>query len=236
MDNSFGQKHTMFPVSGIDVDVVFCIDATESSNERHGPYPSTFEEAKKWLRSMFEDFNRAREKKHKGLIDQYRIRIVVFRDYNYHGENAILITDFFVFPQQKDELEVCVNSITLDGGDVCKNGLEALAYAIRSNWTTRKQIRRHVILLWTNADAHELDFDKNSKYYPNGMPQNMSELKDSWDETMDDRAKRLILFAPHTATWDIISKNWDSVAHIPLDREYYNNTKIKEDLFYHFLS
>ena len=77
----------------------------------------------------------------------------------------MLVTNFFLLPQQAREFEACINSIHADGGgDIPEDGLEALAYAIRSPWTTEGEKQRHVIVVWSDAGTHELGFG------PGGAP------------------------------------------------------------------
>ena len=117
-------------------------------------------------------------------------------------------------PQQAAEFEACIHSIDTDGGgDIPEDGLEALAYAMKSNWTEFGDRKRQVIVVWTDAGTHELGYGKKSPYYPSGMPRNLAELEDWWDE-MDDYAKRLIIYAPYTNYWNYISDNWSGVVHV----------------------
>lgn len=196
------------------VDMVFCIDATGSMEDFIGSQTKIINMVKQNALNFYADLTAAMSNKHK-YVYQLRVRIVAFRDYLADGENAMLVTDFFMLPQQAAEFEACVNSITADGGgDIPEDGLEALAYAIKSKWNNNTAKKRHVIVVWTDASTHDLGYGKGSRYYPNGMPQSMSELNDWWEE-MNENSKRLILFAPDESHWDYISRNWDNVVHYP---------------------
>jgi hypothetical protein len=196
------------------VDMVFCIDATASMEDFTGGSKKIINVVKENALNFYSDISQAMAAKCK-TIRQLRVRIVAFRDYLADGENAMLVTDFFLLPQQSQEFEACVHSIMADGGgDIDEDGLEALAYAIRSDWTTEAAKKRHVIVVWTDAGTHDLGFGSSSGYYPNGMPQNMGELTDWWDD-MNENSKRLILFAPDAPSWDYISNNWENVVHFP---------------------
>ena len=196
------------------VDMVFCIDATGSMEDFTGSQTRIINMVKKNALNFYSDLNEAMTEKSKA-IRQLRVRIVAFRDYVADGADAMLVTDFFMLPQQAEEFEACVNSITAaGGGDVPEDGLEALAYAIRSDWTDETAKKRHVIVVWTDADTHEIGFGKKSEFYPSGMPQSMSELNDWWDE-MNENSKRLIMFAPDENYWNYISNNWENVVHFP---------------------
>lgn len=199
---------------GYMVDMAFCIDATGSMEDFSGSQAKIINLVKKNALNLYRDLSEAMSAKHK-IVSQLRVRLVVFRDYLADGENAMLVTDFFQLPHQSAEFEACVNSITADGGgDIPEDGLEALAYAIKSKWTNETSKKRHVIVVWTDAATHEIGHGRGSRYYPNGMPCDMSELNDWWED-MNENAKRLIMFAPNEPYWEYISKNWDNVIHFP---------------------
>ncbi len=196
------------------VDMVFCIDATGSMEDMTGSQTKIINLVKQNAVNFYQDLNKAMEVKRKS-VRQLRVRIVAFRDYLADGENAMLVTDFFLLPQQASEFEACVNSIHADGGgDIPEDGLEALAYAIKSKWTTETAKKRHVIVVWTDAGTHDIGYGSKSPVYPNGMPKSLSELNDWWDD-MNENAKRLIMFAPDETHWNYISRNWDNVVHYP---------------------
>lgn len=196
------------------VDMVFCIDATGSMEDFTGTQTKIMNVVKKNALNFYADLNKVMAQKRKN-VRQLRVRIVAFRDYLADGEEAMLVTDFFMLPQQAQEFEACINSITAaGGGDVPEDGLEALAYAIKSKWNNETAKKRHVIVVWTDAGTHELGHGKSSKHYPNGMPADLGELNDWWEE-MNQNAKRLIMYAPDESHWDYISRNWDNVVHFP---------------------
>lgn len=109
------------------------------------------------------------------------------------------------------------------GGDDPEDGLEALAYAIRSKWnrdgSTKK---RQIIVVWTDAPTHGLGYGAAAPNYPNGMPRSFEELSNWWAQEpeaqgahMDYQAERLVLFAPDEPYWKTISDNWENVVHFP---------------------
>lgn len=196
------------------VDMVFCIDATGSMEDFSSSQVKIINLVKQNALNFYADLSEAMAAKGK-TVRQLRVRIVAFRDYLADDENAMMVTDFFLLPQQAAEFEACVNSIIADGGgDIPEDGLEALAYAIKSEWTNETAKKRHIIVVWTDAATHEIGYGKRSVYYPNGMPRSMSELNDWWDD-MNENSKRLILFAPDEQYWDYIARNWDNVVHYP---------------------
>ena len=159
------------------------------------------------------------EKKHK-TIHQLRVKVIAFRDYIADGEEAMLSSDFFTLPEQAEMLRDCVEGIhAKGGGDIPEDGLEALAYAIRSDWTREGVKKRHIIVVWSDAPTHELGHGKIAPWYPEGMAQDFDELTLWWEDEqlggcMDENAKRLLIFAPDAPEWNRISSEWGQVIHV----------------------
>ncbi len=196
-----------------NVDMVFCIDCT-------GSMDNIIDIVKKNALNFYQDVTDTMEKKHKH-ITQLRVRVVAFRDYIADGKDAMLVTKFFNLPEEAGEFEKCVRSLEADGGgDDPEDGLEALAYAIKSNWDTQGMKKRQVIVVWTDAATHKLGYGAKSEFYPKGMARDMNELSAWWGGAqqkgfIDNNAKRLLLFAPDLPDWNIISQNWENVLHFP---------------------
>lgn len=197
------------------VDLVFCIDATGSMEGILDGREKVIDMVKNNALSFYSDLMSKMAAKHK-TIHQLRVRVIAFRDYIADGDQAMLVTDFFPLPQATEAFASCINSISaMGGGDEPEDGLEALAYAIRSKWTSEGTDRRQVIVVWTDASTHPLQFGSKAKNYPKGMPKDLSELSDWWDDYMEFNAKRLILFAPNAESWSYIVNYWDNVIHYP---------------------
>jgi len=196
-----------------NVDMVFCIDCT-------GSMENVIDIVKNNALNFYQDVTGVMANKHKH-INQLRVRVVAFRDYLEDAENAMQVTEFFTLPEQSKEFEQCVRSLSaFGGGDEPEDGLEALAYSIKSNWETEGIKKRQVIVVWTDSSTHELGFGSSSPYYPKGMARDLPELSAWWGDRqhkgfVDNNAKRLILFAPDEPAWNIISRNWDCVLHFP---------------------
>lgn len=196
------------------VDMVLCIDATLSMEDLSGGKEKIINMVKKNALNFYDDITKMMAEKHKPMA-QLRVRVITFRDFIADGPHAIQGSGFFQLPEQKKEFEACINDIHAEGGgDLPEDGLEALAYAMKSDWTTQGAKKRQVIVVWTDDGTHELGYGKASPHYPKGMPANLAELEDWWDE-MDDYAKRLIIYAPNTNYWNYISDNWEKVYHVP---------------------
>lgn len=211
-----------------NVDMVFCIDCTQSMD-------NIIELVKNNALNFYSDVTEAMAAKSK-IINQLRVRVVAFRDYLADGKDAMLVTDFFNLPEEAADFEKCVRSIQAEGGgDDPEDGLEALAYAIKSKWTDEGVKKRHVIVVWTDEATHPLGFSRDSEYYPNGMAKDFQELSEWWGGTqqngfMNDNAKRLILYTPDAPEWDKITRNWDNVIHFPSSLESLNSIEYSQIL------
>lgn len=203
---------------GHAVDIVFCIDGTESQKK-------ALELVKQGIPRFFEDLYRSYHVTHR-WIAQLRCRIILFRDYLADGQHAMLATDFFLLPQQEKDFLQYLDSIHAGGGgDPLEDGLEALAYAIKSSWTVTSPKKRHIIIIFSDADAHPLGHNQDTCNYPKGIPTNLSELEDWWEDEMDIRAKRLLLFTPNKGNWAWIGENWSQTWLVPqedLDERTYH--------------
>ena len=206
------------------VDIVFCIDCTETMN-------NVLSIVKSNALRFYSDLQAAMAKYNKP-IDKLRVRIVAFRDYLSYAEETkrsntanypMLETDFFTLPEEANKFEASVRSLyAMGGGDQEEDALEALAHAIRSDWDFDKaNLHRHVIVLWTDAAPHELGFGKNAPVYPKGMAKDFSELTAWWGfhsapgaMKLQD-AKRLLLFAPKTEAWENLAKIWNQTILYP---------------------
>lgn len=208
-----------------EVDLVFCIDATGSM------YP-ILDKVKENALNFYQDFQSVMDEKKK-KVSQLRIRIVAFRDYLFDKEKAMMVTDFFKLPNQTSDFEACIKSIVPDGGgDDPEDGLEALAYAIKSQWSRGQGKKRHVIVLWSDAETHDIGFGKAAPNYPKGMPKDINELTAWWGSRrqpglMDESAKRLLIFAPDKPAWSTIRGNWNNVIHAITDDTDIGLTKVE---------
>jgi len=219
--NRGGLQHTMRP-SGerFPIDVVFVVDGTESM----GPL---LERVK--LRILALDGEIEEElRRSKRMLDSLRVRLIVFRDLYEHQESAFELTKFFDLPTQRAEFENAVKGIeAFGGGDAPESGLEALFLAMRSAWRNEPEDlkRRHIILLFTDQDAHDLGATIPVSYAQTPHPRTMADLKKLWgprsrNGIMNERAKRMVLFAPESiptnegelgTQWAEMQSDWENV-------------------------
>ncbi len=191
------------------VDIVLCIDST-------GSMQPIIDKVKAGAIRFYDDLKRIMDKKGKA-VDNLRTKVIAFRDYYCDGDKAMKESPFFDLPKEQDGFESFVKEIYADGGgDEPENGLEALALAMKSDWTKSGDKRRHLIVIWTDASCHPLEKEPKSGTYPHDFPKNVNELTDMWEgQKMDISAKRLVMFAPDSYYWTDIALYWKNTLHFP---------------------
>lgn len=195
-----------------NIDIVMVIDATGSMDSLIGTLKNN-------ALTFYDDLIviMSRKARH---VDKVRVRVIAFRDYIADKE-PMLASDFFNLPEDSADFEELLKGIKADGGDDDgEDGLEALAYAMKSKWNTDGDKLRHIIIVCTDGGTHKLGFGAESTNYPRNMAKDFEELTEWWGDgeqkgIMNKRAKRLLIFAPEKKYWSIISDSWDQVAHFP---------------------
>lgn len=192
------------------VDLVLCIDST-------GSMSSIIERVKGSALRFYEDIEAVMKEKSK-VIDTLRIKVISFRDYFEDGNNAMNESSFFTLPKDKEPFTAFIKTISASGGgDEPENGLEALALAIKSEWSKSGDRKRQIVVVWTDASTHKLEKAEKPSTYPASMPKNFDELTDLWEgqEHMNYSAKRLIIYSPDAYPWTDIATNWQNTIHYP---------------------
>lgn len=214
------------------IDAVFCIDATDSMRYFSGTNTTLFDVAKEKAITFCSDFSDILLRRCK-RIGQTRIRVIGFRDYLADGNNAMLTTRFFDFPQESEIFTTCINTLhSGGGGDFPEDGLEALAYAIKSPWTNEWFRKYRVIFMWSDAIPHEIGYGRSSPHYPKGMAKSISELHEWWDNLRRSSMANLVLFTPDEGAWKEIGNSWENVMLIP----YNPDMQFSESTFEHVLN
>lgn len=210
---SFDQKQEQLELASTgattNVDIAFVIDATESMT----PIINT---VKEFALNFYDDVIEGLAKYNR-TVSQFRVKVIVFRDYYCDGSYAMKESDFFYLPDENNEFKAFVSEIEAKGGgDVPENALEALALAMRSDWVKEGNSKRHAIVLFTDAPAHPFEKAKDVSIdtYPENMFQSYMEMLEAWNAVgqgtyldtdkkinMDKNARRLILFAPDAEPW-----------------------------------
>ena len=187
-------------MGGYFVDIVMCIDAT-------GSMAPIINKVKENAMSFYQRFVDSMEENDKE-VSTLRIKVIVFRDYMCDSE-PMVESSFFILPDQNAAFKSFVNNIeACGGGDKPENALEAIALALKSNWTTAGSNRRHAILVFTDAPALALGERADSPNYPSGLPRSIAELGAWWEgtdqmfqSTYQRKAGRLVAFVPEVSPW-----------------------------------
>lgn len=193
------------------VDIVFCIDVT-------GSMTPIIDQVKTNALRFYDDVQKNLTDKGKN-VDQLRVRILAFRDFAADGAAAMQESPFYELPGEQAAFSDFVNALIAEGGgDAPESGLEALALAIGSPWTTGGDRRRQVIVVWTDQPAQPLGAVALPADLASRVPSNFSDLTDLWEDEqgpMGSSAKRLIMFAPDGPGWSDVSGVWENVVHHP---------------------
>lgn len=198
-----------------NVDVVFCIDGT-------GSMAPCIKSVKGNARRFHLELVSALTDLH-SEIDSMRVKVIVFRDYHDDGKEAMEISPFFELPADAADFEKYLANISAHGGgDVSENGLEALYYAMKSDFTTGVKDRQ-VIVLFTDADALELKQRAGEAGYPEDMVDDKG-LVAMWLNASQDKNlklreanKRLVLFAPKGTKYEEMNNRLNRSVFAPVN-------------------
>ena len=197
-----------------NVDIVMCIDAT-------GSMSPIIEKVKANALSFNRHFVEAMEENGK-QVGTLRVKVIAFRDYGC-DEVPMQESPFYTLPEEDGAFNDFVAGITATGGgDGPENALEAIALALKSDWTTGGYRRRHAILLFTDAPALPLGARASSPSYPSDLPKTLAELGAWWEgadqslgSTYQPKAGRLVAFAPDAEPWSDLqtwNRYWPAVS------------------------
>jgi len=193
------------------VDIVFCVDVT-------GSMTPILDAVKANALGFYNDVQTNLTAKGKNVA-QLRVRVVAFRDFVADGDAALEESPFYSLPDDRNGFSEFVNGLIAEGGgDAAESGLEAVALAVNSPWTTTGDRRRQVIVVWTDQPAHPLDPSVVPADLASRVPADFSAFTDVWEDEqglMGSSSKRLILFAPDGPGWSDISAVWENVVHHP---------------------
>lgn len=194
-----------------NVDIIICIDAT-------GSMSPVIDNVKNGAIAFHDDLLKKMTEKGKS-IDELRIKCIYYRDF-YCDSEPFKESSFFSLPKERENFSNFVNGIFAEGGgDEPESGLEALAVAIRSDWSQSGNKRRQVIVFWSDASCHPLEKAKGLtlKDYPKNIPSNFDEITDDWEgnKYVNDSSKRFLLFTPDAYPWTEIANNWENSIHYP---------------------
>ncbi len=209
-DNILGTKR--------NIDIVFCIDGT-------GSMAPCIESVKSNARKFYLNFAAAMTDLG-SEIDSMRVKIIVFRDYHDDGDESMVESSFFELPADNAEFEKYLSDISANGGgDDPENGLEALYYAMKSDFTTGSKDRQ-VIVMFTDAEALELKQRAAEPNYPadmvdeKGLIETWSCLVQEKNFKLRERNKRLVIFAPDGTKYKELRSKLNRSVFEPVDMSH----------------
>ena len=142
-------------------------------------------------------------------IEEYRTKIIVFRDYKCDAE-PMTETEFFTLPEQNVAFERALKGIEAKGGgENAENALEAIAYALKSDWSIKcSGRRRQIIVVFSNASYLPLGARSDCPGYPTDLPKTMPELSEIWTGSAPKpcgnfvpKFGRMMLLVPNDGCW-----------------------------------
>ncbi|MBQ4443906.1 MAG: VWA domain-containing protein [Clostridia bacterium] len=213
------------PQTNRNVDIVFCLDGT-------GSMSPCLDMVKQNAQKFYQDLLEKLTLEYNSSVDDICIKVIVFRDYLDDGDHAMIESEWFdMTAGDTDKYEAFLKGIVAEGGGVSleENGLEALYYAMATDWNARNPKDRQVIVLFTDADALDL-MDAQRKGLPN-YPQNMVDrdgLVSMWecilppfmaqgDLKLQKKCKRLVMYAPAGTKYEDLAKDLNRSQFIPVD-------------------
>lgn len=201
------------------VDIIFCIDGT-------GSMAPCIDSVKANAKKFYADFTEKMTNEYSSSVDEVNIKVITFRDYEADREKAMTISEWFELTAGDDERYANhLKEVIADGGgDDPENGLEALFYAMTSDWKSKGDKDRQIIVLFTDADAKPLG-GNGVAGYPSDMVDEAG-LLNTWlcikpsflsqsDFKLRERCKRLLMFAPHGTVYEKMQSQFNRSQFIP---------------------
>ncbi|MCQ2079444.1 MAG: VWA domain-containing protein [archaeon] len=183
----------------MNVDIVYAIDVTGSM----APIIDTIKNSVKGFEKRLQ--NELLSSTYQRQIDELRIRIVAFRDFDEDGQNSINQSNFFTLPEEEEELYAYIDKLeAFGGGDVPETAIDAFSIAMNSDWNTEGQKKRQIIFLFTDAPT------KGPGHAPKslGLPSTMEGVVEWWQDPQKSKlnrhAQRLIVYAPEDESWEFL--------------------------------
>lgn len=187
-----------------NVDIVFCIDGTGSMRDCIDTLKDNALKFQSDLSTYLQNNNTN--------ITSLRVKLITFRDYGC-DVNAMVETDFFELPLDDSDFKKALSEIiAIGGGDEPENGLEAIYYAMKSDFYTNPKDRQ-IIVLFTDTDALPLLERQDTVNYPRDMADEF-EFQNMWacsgrnaqTSKLRNKLKRLVMFAPVNTKYQQLSE------------------------------
>jgi hypothetical protein len=190
-----------FKENGASVDIVFCLDGTNSMKP-------IINKLKKFITTIDERIHDSMI--HSGkAVKSLRLKLIVFRDFAADGDRAMEESEFFdiLKAKRKTEFIELINDVeAFGGGDSPENGYEALNLAFKSKFIRKYTNNYHIVMLFTDAPALPLEYSEDyyTEEYEDVFEKNLDSIMMIWslgvhaDEEygLERQSRRLILFCP----------------------------------------
>ncbi len=220
-----------------NVDIVFVIDATKSMTPM-------IDKVKNATLTFQDELYRELEK-NKRIVNNLRGKVTWFRDFYYDGKYAYGESKFFELPEEKEDFHDFVAGIeAAGGGDEPESSLEALTLAMRSDFTQEGERKRHIIVLFTDEEAHRFeDYDRlvaeaskegcEPEMYPENMPKDLGGFYNAWygnaenegvlgtdgnRTKLDSSGRRLVICAPDAYPWTDMEIDLENILRVELKK------------------
>ena len=202
-------------------DLLIVMDATSSTQN----YINQF---KKHALSMYDEIINSLKDRGR-VVDEIRVKVVVFRDLYVDQEKALEESPIFTLPRDAEEYKEFLKGVkSAGGGSLAECGLEALAYGLSNmQWNKTGNKRRQICLFYSDDESHPFEKAQKGKdiYYPSGMPESLDEFSD-WVESKQSKLARngfslkdfrCFIFAPNVYPYNELVK-WTGVALIEQEK------------------
>ena len=161
------------------------------------------------------------------VIRGHCAKIIMFRNYETDGEDAISESRWFdLVSDDAKQFEACLNSLQASGGADTSNGLEALFYAMTTDWNALSDRGRQIIILFSNTDAVPLGAHAHLRSYPTDMVDTEGllvtwfgacpEFLDPGDFKLKERLKRMLLYAPAGTIYEFMMCEYNRCRFEPI--------------------
>ncbi len=188
-----------------NIDVVFALDATASMGVFIDRFRREF--LPKLTGVLSEYFEKTED-----VAEKLRYKFIIFRDYGSDGADAMRESRFYRVPEEMEALRHDMLFVEAGGGgDSPENGLEALYYAMKTDFTGGENSLQ-MIVLFTDADAVPLRARADCAGYPADMPdeEGLAALWRDKNAAFSQEGKRLIVFAPQGTAYEKLAEKLDN--------------------------
>lgn len=156
-------------------------------------------------------------------VQRLRVRVVAFRGFSIEPR-GLEVSEFFELDVPSDfaRFELFLNGLDVNGfEDENSSALEALAVAMKSEWTDKGDVQRHIVVMFTDSSAPKIEERVGvvPEVFADEVPSSLVGLAEIWDGAQSEKLKRstrrLLIFGPETYPWNIIGDTWGNTIWLP---------------------